>query len=105
MKNPGRKYGNDVWCHVPDEAWRIMLSIPKVADEVFPYSARSVSASFTRVAAFLEIEDMHFNPRHDGVGRLLEMGWDIQITCVCIRALRLELNTTLYVPEGEWESL
>jgi hypothetical protein len=23
MKNPGKRYGNDVWCHVPDEAWRI----------------------------------------------------------------------------------
>ncbi|MNE58740.1 Tyrosine recombinase XerC [compost metagenome] len=78
MKNPGQKYGNDVWCHVPDEAWRIMLSMPKVADEVFPYNARSVSASFTRAAAFLEIEDMHFHDlRHDGVSRLFEMGWDI----------------------------
>jgi integrase len=78
MKNPGQKYGNDVWCHVPDEAWRILKSMPKVADEVFPYNARSVSASFTRATAFLEIEDLHFHDlRHDGVSRLFEMGWDI----------------------------
>ncbi|GLO55894.1 hypothetical protein PPUJ20066_19300 [Pseudomonas putida] len=23
MKNPGQKIGNDVWCHLPDEAWRL----------------------------------------------------------------------------------
>nr|WP_225780668.1 site-specific integrase [Pseudomonas sp. Marseille-Q3773] len=34
MKNPGQKYGNDVWCHMPDEAWRILQSMPRVADEV-----------------------------------------------------------------------
>jgi integrase len=78
MKNPGQKYGNDVWCHVPDEAWRILQSMPKVADEVFPYNARSVSASFTRACCFLEIDDLHFHDlRHDGVSRLFEMGWDI----------------------------
>ena len=78
MKNPGQKYGNDVWCHVPDEAWRILQSMPRVSDEVFPYNARSVSASFTRATAFLEIDDLHFHDlRHDGVSRLFEMGWDI----------------------------
>ena len=78
MKNPGQKYGNDVWCHVPDEAWRILQSMPKVANEVFPYNARSVSASFTRACNFLEIDDLHFHDlRHDGVSRLFEMGWDI----------------------------
>lgn len=78
MKNPGQKYGNDVWCHMPDEAWRVLQSMPKVADEVFPYNSRSVSASFTRACNFLEIEDLHFHDlRHDGVSRLFEMGWDI----------------------------
>jgi integrase len=78
MKNPGQKYGNDVWCHVPDEAWRIMMSMPKVSEFVFPYNAKSVSASFTRATSFLEIEDLHFHDlRHDGISRLFEMGWDI----------------------------
>lgn len=78
MKNPGQKYGNDVWCHVPDEAWRIMISMPKVAEDVFPYNSRSISASFTRACHFLEIDDLHFHDlRHDGVSRLFEMGWDI----------------------------
>ncbi|WPE28102.1 hypothetical protein PshuTeo1_38370 [Pseudomonas hunanensis] len=78
MKNPGQKYGNDVWCHMPDEAWRILQSMPKVADEVFPYNSRSISASFTRACHFLQIEDLHFHDlRHDGVSRLFEKGWDI----------------------------
>lgn len=78
MKNPGQKYGNDVWCHVPDEAWKILKSMPRVADEVFPYNSKSISASFTRACLFLEIEDLHFHDlRHDGVSRLFEMGWDI----------------------------
>ncbi|MNJ24045.1 Tyrosine recombinase XerC [compost metagenome] len=78
MKNPGQKYGNDVWCHMPDEAWRILQSMPRVADEVFPYNAKSISASFTRACNFLEINDLHFHDlRHDGVSRLFEKGWDI----------------------------
>lgn len=78
MKNPGQKYGNDVWCHMPDEAWRILQSMPRVAEEVFPYNSRSISASFTRACHFLQIEDLHFHDlRHDGVSRLFEKGWDI----------------------------
>lgn len=78
MKNPGQKHGNDVWCHVPDEAWRILQSMPKVSEFVFPFNAKSVSASFTRACRFLEIEDLHFHDlRHDGVSRLFELGWDI----------------------------
>ncbi|AIL60895.1 tyrosine-type recombinase/integrase [Pseudomonas alkylphenolica] len=78
MKNPGQKHGNDVWCHMPDEAWNIMQSMPKVAAEAFPYNSRSVSAAFTRACNFLEIDDLHFHDlRHDGVSRLFEMGWDI----------------------------
>ncbi|MCO8167889.1 site-specific integrase [Pseudomonas sp. 21LCFQ02] len=78
MKNPGQKYGNDVWCHVPDEAWQIMKSMPRGSDGPFPYNAKSVSASFTRACNFLEIDDLHFHDlRHDGVSRLFEIGWDI----------------------------
>ncbi len=27
MKHRGQKKGNDIWCYVPDEAWKIMLSM------------------------------------------------------------------------------
>lgn len=78
MKNPGKKIGNDVWCHLPGEAWAILQSMPKGCDEIFPYSGESVSAAWTRACKFLEIKDLHFHDlRHDGVSRLFEMDWDI----------------------------
>jgi integrase len=78
MKNPGQKIGNDVWCHLPPEAWAILQTMPKSLPEIFPYSAESVSTSWTRACKILGIEDLHFHDlRHDGVSRLFEMDWDI----------------------------
>ena len=78
MKNPGQKIGNDVWCHLPPEAWDILQTMPKSLPEIFPYSAESVSTSWTRACKILGIEDLHFHDlRHDGVSRLFEMDWDI----------------------------
>jgi len=78
MKNPGQKIGNDVWCHLPDEAWAILQTMPKVAKEIFPYNGSSISASFTRACKFLEIKDLRFHDlRHEGISRLFEMDWDI----------------------------
>lgn len=67
MKNPGQKVGNNVWCHLPDEAWAMLQSIPKGCAEIFPYNSDSISAAFTRACTFLELEDLHFHDlRHDG---------------------------------------
>ncbi|PAA11349.1 site-specific integrase [Pseudomonas fragi] len=78
MKNPGQKIGNNVWCHLPPEALAIIQTMPRALDEIFPYSAESISASWTRACKFLGIEDLHFHDlRHDGVSRLFEMDWDI----------------------------
>jgi hypothetical protein len=78
MKNPGQKMGNDVWCYIPDEAWRILKTMPKSCAEIFPYNSSSISTSWAKACKFLEIEDLHFHDlRHDGVSRLFEMDWDI----------------------------
>lgn len=78
MKNPGQKIGNDVWCHLPPEAWDILQTMPKSLPEIFPYSAESVSTSWTRACKIVGIEDLHFHDlRHEGVSRLFEMDWDI----------------------------
>ncbi|UMZ14026.1 site-specific integrase [Pseudomonas sp. MPFS] len=78
MKNPRQKIGNDVWCHLPDEAWAILQSMPRTEKEIFPYNAKSVSASFTRACPMVGIDDLHFHDlRHEGVSRLFEMDWDI----------------------------
>ncbi|MET1080282.1 MAG: site-specific integrase [Pseudomonas sp.] len=78
MKNPGQKLGNDVWCHLPDEALAIVQSMPRACAEIFPYNAGSVSASWARACIILGIDDLHFHDlRHEGVSRLFEMNWDI----------------------------
>ncbi|WNC11956.1 site-specific integrase [Pseudomonas coleopterorum] len=78
MKNPGQKIGNDVWCYVPDEAWQILQTMPRVGDDIFPYSPESISTSWTKACKFLNIVDLHFHDlRHEGVSRLFEMAWDI----------------------------
>lgn len=78
MKNPGQTIGNNVWCHLPDEAWAILQSMPRVCPEIFPYTAGNVSINFTRACQFFGIEDLHFHDlRHEGISRLFEMGWDI----------------------------
>ncbi|WP_301154326.1 site-specific integrase [Metapseudomonas otitidis] len=78
MKNPGQKIGNDVWCHLPDEAMRIIESMPQECPEIFPYNGDSIGTAWSKACKFLGIEDLHFHDlRHDGVSRLFEMEWDI----------------------------
>lgn len=45
MKKPRQKIGNNVWCHLSDEAWAIIQTMPKTEKEIFPYNGKSVSAS------------------------------------------------------------
>ena len=60
------------------ELARIIDAMPGKADEIFPYDASSISASFTRACQLLEIDDLHFHDlRHEGISRLFEMGWNI----------------------------
>ncbi|MCE7765761.1 tyrosine-type recombinase/integrase [Pseudomonas putida] len=78
MKNPGQKIGNDVWCHLPDEAWAIERSMPRQCAEIFPYNTDSIGTAWPRACKMVGVEDLHFHyPRHEGVSRLLEMDWDI----------------------------
>jgi integrase len=86
MKHPGEKIGNDTWCDLPDEALRIVKSMPRPADEIFPYTTDAVGAAFTRACYVLGInipsmptdDRLHFHDlRNDGVSRLFEMGWNI----------------------------
>lgn len=86
MKNPGEKIGNDVWCDLVPEAIAIIEAMPRVADQIFPFSPDAMGAAFTRACYLLGIsspdmpdEDcLHFHDlRHDGISRLFEMGWNI----------------------------
>jgi integrase len=78
MKNPGQKIGNDVWCHLPDEAWAIVQSMPRKCAEIFPYNTDSIGTAWSRACKMVGVEDLHFHDlRHEGVSRLFEMDWDI----------------------------
>lgn len=74
MKHPGDKQGNDVLCDIPERAIAIIESMPRTHAEIFPYSAESISAAFTRACLLLGIEDLHFHDlRHEGISHLFEM--------------------------------
>lgn len=78
MKHPGQKRGNNVWCDLSEQALQVIDSMPKVADEIFPYTCESISAAFTRSCQFLDINDLRFHDlRHEGISRLFEMGLTI----------------------------
>ncbi|MCQ4311749.1 site-specific integrase [Pseudomonas stutzeri] len=78
MKNPGDKWGNDVWCNLPDEAWGIIQSMPRVYEEIFPYTVDAIQGAWARAVEAEQVVDLHFHDlRHEGISRLFEMGWDI----------------------------
>ncbi|NTI74856.1 site-specific integrase [Rhizobium rhizogenes] len=80
MKHPGQKQGNDVWVELPPEALRVIESMPRKGDRIFPYGTNAISAAFTRACKLLEIDDLHFHDlRHEGVSRLFEMGRSIPL--------------------------
>ncbi|MBK0327273.1 site-specific integrase [Rhodobacteraceae bacterium F11138] len=75
MKHPGEKIGNNVWCELVPEAMRVIETMPRDGERIFPYSTDAISASFTRACKILGIEDLRFHDlRHEGVSRLFEMG-------------------------------
>lgn len=75
MKDPTTKKGNHVYVELPDPCMKIIESMPKKNERIFPYGTDAISASFTRACKFLEIEDLHFHDlRHEGASRLFEMG-------------------------------
>ena len=75
MKHPGDKKGNDVYCELPPEALKVIQSMPRGEDRIFPFSTDAISASFTRACKFLGIQDLRFHDlRHEGISRLFEIG-------------------------------
>lgn len=75
MKDPNAKKGNHTYVELPDPCMKIIESMPKKNERIFPYGTDAISAAFTRACKFLEIEDLHFHDlRHEGASRLFEMG-------------------------------
>lgn len=84
MKHPRKKRGNDTWCELPPEAMKILKSVERSDDRIFPYPATSISKRFTYACSVLKIDDLHFHDlRHEGISRLFELGWSIpRVACV-----------------------
>lgn len=63
---------------LPPEAMAVIKTMPRRAPEIFPFSAETISITFTRACKILGIDDLHFHDlRHEGISRLFEMGWTI----------------------------
>jgi integrase len=87
MKHPTKKMGNDVWVYVPDEAWRVLMSVPVIEgeDRYFPVYSRSIGDRFRRLLNEAGLWDsdegadnLHFHDlRHEATSWLFERdGWN-----------------------------
>ena len=79
-KDPKRKAGNHQVVPLLPAAWEIIQRQPKPhKGRIFPYKAATISSTFPRACAHLEISDLRFHDlRHEGTSRLFEMGYGIQ---------------------------
>lgn len=80
-KDPKYKIGNHQKVPLFDKAWELATKHigERKSGRVFNYNHRSVSASFTRACAKLDIEDLHFHDlRHNAAGLLFELGLGIE---------------------------
>jgi integrase len=75
MKHPGDKKGNNVYCELTPDASKVIESMPREDERIFPFTADAISAAFTRACKFLAIADLRFHDlRHEGISRLFEVG-------------------------------
>ncbi len=74
MKHPRKKRVNNVRCKLTPEALRIIQSMPRSSEFIFPYNSRSVGTAFRRHRVKAGVLDLRFHDlRHEGISRLFEM--------------------------------
>lgn len=84
-KDPQRKARNDQQVPLVGEAYEIARRVAggRLEGRLFPYSADSASAAFTRAVRKLGIEDLHFHDlRHLAITELFRAGLPIQLVAV-----------------------
>lgn len=75
MKHPRETQGNDVETWVTEEGMKMIMSMPRKKDRVFPYSPDTISRLFTEACQILGIEDLHYHDlRHEAISRFFEIG-------------------------------
>jgi integrase len=78
VKHPTAKTGNRKSFRILPEAITIIERQPRIADEVFPYNAKTVGTYFTAACRMLGIKDLRFHDlRHESTSRLFERGYVI----------------------------
>lgn len=75
MKHPRETVGNDKETWITEEGMKIILSMPRTDERIFPYHSDTISRLFTKACKILGIEDLHFHDlRHDAISRFFEIG-------------------------------
>lgn len=75
MKHPRKKTGNNVTVDLPPEAMRIIRSMPRDGEFIFPFNPRSIGTAFRRHRDNVMVDDLRFHDlRHEGISRLFEIG-------------------------------
>lgn len=78
VKHPTAKTGNRKPFRILPEAVAIIERQPRIADEVFPFNAKTVGAYFTAACRMRGIKDLRFHDlRHEATSRLFERGYAI----------------------------
>jgi hypothetical protein len=86
MKHPHKKKGNNVWVKLTPQALKIILSMPRTSEFIFPYNPKSVGAAFRRHRRHVKIDDLRFHDlRHEGISRLCKMTSSTRTASCAIR--------------------
>ncbi|WP_386166734.1 tyrosine-type recombinase/integrase [Sulfitobacter pontiacus] len=75
MKHPRETVGNDKETWITEEGMKIISSMPRSDERIFPYHSDTISRLFTEACKILKIDDLHFHDlRHDAISRFFEIG-------------------------------
>lgn len=81
-KDPKKK--RDEIAPLLGEAWEIVKRQPREGEFIFPYRARTVSATVTLANVKGVVEDLHLHDlRHEAISRLFEQGYGITEVALC----------------------
>lgn len=75
MKDPKGAAGNHTWVELPPEAMNVIQTMPRTAEQIFPYRGNTINVAWRNACRLLTIPNLIFHDlRHEGVSRLFELG-------------------------------